>query len=544
MTAKLGLDQSAYQTGLATASRAADKFAAHMGSSLRGLGGTLAGAFAFDRLIAGFNTAIDKGDQLQDIAEKFGLSASKLQMLGNAASVYGSSVENVSSGLNKLSLAQQKAIAGDEGLRDTFQEVGVSIQDLMSMSPEDIFLRIADSFKSGANDGRQFLIVNELLGKAQTDLIKVMNQGSTAIMEQGNAMGVWSDSTIARLSAASDNIKTLQNAFTIGFGEIIGATIDLVEYYRKNPMALVTKSFDEVEKAMAFQDQLAKPLGRPGSAAAAGADEETPTERKQREDDQEKADVAAAKFELKMIEAAAEAKAKATELARKFEEKTAQDAADLKKKNEEEAADQEARYQEELFRAEMDAIEFEYSERRRQREAREKLETSAAEARRGAAGGLLGASRAGQSAMQVAEKQRAREVNRENFRTQQAAFTSAAEQESSRTGLNLTAQDMRKRAAAGEAARANPSMADRNNAAQMGMDPGEFAAQRASFKAGLGNAAAGMSSKEIDSQFRNKLQKDAEQQKQGKASGGGQGDIYKLLEETLRKLTSAPVINI
>jgi hypothetical protein len=215
-TAKLALDASGLDRGLQSATASLDRFAKQTGS-------VLAGAFAFDKLIAGFSSAIEKGDQLQDIAEKFGVSASKLQMLGNAASVFGSGVDQVSAGLNKLSLAQQKAVSGEAGaeaLVATFAEVGISLEELRSMSAEDIFLRIADSFASGANDGRQFVIVNELLGKAQTDLIKVLNQGSAAIIEQGNSMGVFSDETIASLSELSDQIKILQNNMTMGFGNV------------------------------------------------------------------------------------------------------------------------------------------------------------------------------------------------------------------------------------------------------------------------------------------------------------------------------------
>jgi len=215
-TAKLALDASGLDRGLQSATASLDRFAKQTGS-------VLAGAFAFDKLIAGFSSAIEKGDQLQDIAEKFGVSASKLQMLGNAASVFGSGVEQVSAGLNKLSLAQQKAVSGETGseaLVATFAEVGISLEELSTMGAEDIFLKIADSFASGANDGRQFVIVNELLGKAQTDLIKVLNQGSAAIVEQGNSMGVFSDETIASLSELSDQIKLLQNNITIGFGNL------------------------------------------------------------------------------------------------------------------------------------------------------------------------------------------------------------------------------------------------------------------------------------------------------------------------------------
>jgi len=226
LVAKVGLDKSAFSTGLSALQNEVKSFSSEVKNML-------AGGFAVGSLFEGLKGAIEKGDQLQDVAEKFGVSASKLQMLGNAASVYGSSVENISAGLNKLSLAQQKATSGDEGLIATFKEVGVSIEDLKSMGPEDIFLKISDSFASGANDGRQFVLVNELLGKAQTDLIKVMNQGSVAIIDQGNAMGVWSDETISSLSAASDTIKTLQNLFTVAFGNIASFLTPAITAYQK-----------------------------------------------------------------------------------------------------------------------------------------------------------------------------------------------------------------------------------------------------------------------------------------------------------------------
>jgi hypothetical protein len=232
LQASIGLNRSDFEAGLGSLKSQVSKFSSE-------IGGILAGGFAVGSIFEGLKGAIEKGDQLQDVAEKFGVSASKLQMLGNAASVYGSSVENISAGLNKLSLAQQKATSGDEGLIASFKEAGVSLENLKSMGPEDIFLKISDSFASGANDGRQFVLVNELLGKAQTDLIKVMNQGSGAIIEQGNAMGVWSDETISSLSAASDAIKTLQNIFTVAFGSIASLLMPVVNGYQKFVEVLV-----------------------------------------------------------------------------------------------------------------------------------------------------------------------------------------------------------------------------------------------------------------------------------------------------------------
>lgn len=232
-TAKLALDASGFDRGLKSAQSSVTSFAKQAGSAL-------AGAFAFNKIIQGFSTAIEKADQLQDIAEKFGVSASKLQLLGNAASVFGSGIEQVSAGLNKLSLAQQKALAGDKGLQGSFQEVGLSLDELRGMKPEDILLKISDSFASGANEGRQFIIVNELLGKAQSDLIKVLNQGSDAIIKQGESMGVLTDDQIASLSEMSDAIKTLQITLQNSFGIMAVAIVPVRDSFLQFAYELTT----------------------------------------------------------------------------------------------------------------------------------------------------------------------------------------------------------------------------------------------------------------------------------------------------------------
>ena len=273
-TAKLALDASGFDRGLSVAQSSVMRFA-------KTTGGLIAGAFALDKIIAGFSSAIEKGDQLQDIAEKFGVSASKLQLLGNAASVFGSGIDQVSAGLNKLSLAQQKALAGDNGLANTFAEVGISLDDLRSMRPEDILLKISDSFASGANEGRQFIIVNELLGKAQTDLIKVLNQGSAAIIEQGENIGVYTDEQIASLSALSDSLKKFQNLTSLAFGVAATAIMNAVEAYsRFAAIRPLIKFFDQAKPGTSKAGKGAMDVTESADAMAAVADEKKKLDKK------------------------------------------------------------------------------------------------------------------------------------------------------------------------------------------------------------------------------------------------------------------------
>jgi hypothetical protein len=327
-TAKLALDASGLDRGLASAQDSVSRFAKQAGQAL-------VGAFAFGKIIQGFSTAIEKGDELQDIAEKFGVSASKLQMLGNAASVFGSGLDQVSAGLNKLSLAQQKAVSGESGseaLVDTFAEVGISLEELRSITAEDIFLKIADSFASGANDGRQFVIVNELLGKAQTDLIKVLNQGSEAIIEQGNAIGVFSNETIAQLSAASDSIKKFQNLLSVGFGVAASKIMQAVEAYgRFAAIKPIIKFFDDTKE-------------QPKAKRERQGDLPNKTALQTQQKELEKIAKEEATQELKLIEARISGEEAAKKILADFEEKESKD----KLKRDKDRADELANYKKKL----------------------------------------------------------------------------------------------------------------------------------------------------------------------------------------------------
>jgi hypothetical protein len=210
-TAKLALDASGFDRGLHQANASLDKFAKQAGS-------ILAGGFAFDKIIAGFSSAIEKGDQLQDLANRFGISASALQEVGNAASLSGAGVEDVASAMNKLAVNAGKAIGGDDAMIESFQKLGLSVSDLKNMSPQDIFFKLSEAVAGASDPLEAFAMAQEVAGKSVGALMETLRMGPAAIQEMGSGMGVWSDETIAQLGAASDEIKKFQNTMVIAFG--------------------------------------------------------------------------------------------------------------------------------------------------------------------------------------------------------------------------------------------------------------------------------------------------------------------------------------
>ncbi|NDB95042.1 MAG: hypothetical protein EBZ78_02605 [Verrucomicrobia bacterium] len=210
-TAKLALEKSSFENGLKEAENAVNKFA-------KQTAGILTGAFAFDKILSGLSSAIDKGDQLQDLANRFGISASALQEVGNAASLSGAGVEDVASAMNKLAVNAGKAIGGDDAMIASFEKLGLTVSDLQGMSPQDIFFKLSEAVASANDPLEAFAQAQEVAGKSVGALMETLRMGPDAIQQMGQGMGTWSDDTIAQLAAASDEIKSFQNTMMIAFG--------------------------------------------------------------------------------------------------------------------------------------------------------------------------------------------------------------------------------------------------------------------------------------------------------------------------------------
>ena len=255
--ARLSLDNSPYKQGLAEANAAMDKFSANIGHGLKDLGKVFAGAFAFEKIIGGFERSISEGAKFADLATRFGISASSIQKLGNAASLSGASVEDVASAMNKLAKNAGSAIGGNQKLQQTFQEIGLSVDDLIKMTPEQLFLKLSEAVHSGSLGSRDFAIAMELAGKNAGVLMEVLRSGPEDIEHVGKSMGVMSDETTESLKKAEDAIKKFNTIATVGFGTVLAAFMDIVAALKENPLHF----FD--------QDALEKDIERMHAAQAA-----------------------------------------------------------------------------------------------------------------------------------------------------------------------------------------------------------------------------------------------------------------------------------
>jgi hypothetical protein len=170
--------------------------------------------------------AIQTAGQLNDLSQQLGVSAKFLQEMKFAAEMGGASLSDVESGLQKIQIARQKALGGNDELVAAFESLGVSSEQLKSSRIEDIFMQIGRSFEGGANPEELVAAFTQIAGKGAGSLIPAMASGLADAAEQARNLGlVMSDDVVRSLDDANDRVEIMMKRLETGMGVVIAEFI-------------------------------------------------------------------------------------------------------------------------------------------------------------------------------------------------------------------------------------------------------------------------------------------------------------------------------
>lgn len=200
----LGIKNAPFKAGLAAARAEAQKFREDLRSEF-------AAALTFAGLAEAIKGTIEYGDTIADLSQRFGIGAESLQRWGNVAEENGASLEGVAKSMNKLIIAQDKALAGDEALRADFAALGVSIEDLKRLSPDELMRKIGGGSLKAAE-------LVSVMGKSALELIPTLQAVADGTAEFGAVMD---EATIETLGEASDRIKRISGTLRSWFGSAL-----------------------------------------------------------------------------------------------------------------------------------------------------------------------------------------------------------------------------------------------------------------------------------------------------------------------------------
>lgn len=167
--------------GLDRAGQRLEKWAA--GVNAVGIRMLAAGTAIVAPLAAASKVFATMGDELAKASTRTGVSVEKLSALKYAADQSGSSLEGLEGGLRKMSKFVVEAAKGSDTARGTLRNLGLTFDDLKSLSPDEQFVAIAEALSKVQNPTVKAALAMEVFGKGATELIPLMDGGAAGINE-------------------------------------------------------------------------------------------------------------------------------------------------------------------------------------------------------------------------------------------------------------------------------------------------------------------------------------------------------------------------
>lgn len=174
-----------------------------------GLAGLTAGAVAAGGALAAMGIqAIDAVGDSIDAAKKLGLGYNQLKALEFAAVKSGVGIEGLNTALEKMSDTIASAQNGDAGGMKALASIGVSVEKLDRLRPEQRFEAIANAINRIQDPGQKIEAALNIFGKSGAALVNVFTGVDGAIAQAAEKLklfgGYMSDFSLATIAAAGD----------------------------------------------------------------------------------------------------------------------------------------------------------------------------------------------------------------------------------------------------------------------------------------------------------------------------------------------------
>lgn len=188
-------------------------------------------------VIDGAKETANFGDVIDKTSQKLGLSASAYQEWDYVMNLAGTDMQSMTTGLKTLTNKLDDAKNGSESAQAMFAALGISMDEINTMSREDLFGETIKGFQGMADSTERAALANDLFGRSGQDLTPLFNQSAEATQEQierAREYGmVMSDDLVKASAAFVDSQTTLKN--TLGglknrlMGEFLPALTDVTD---------------------------------------------------------------------------------------------------------------------------------------------------------------------------------------------------------------------------------------------------------------------------------------------------------------------------
>lgn len=245
------------------------KMGQQMGVAFAGVSAVITGAFG-----GVVNAAMDVGSAIKDAADKTGIGAEELQRLKYAAEQSGVSFEQLQGALVRMNKGLGEAAQTGKGpLVDALKLVGMTIEQLQGMTPDQQFLQLANAIQSVTDPAQRTALAMDLFGKSGANLLPMFLEGAQGIQQLGQQaqdLGlILSSDAVSATEAFGDKWETLKGQFQAMAVQVGSALIPILDRLMPSIQGIVASITNWIAENPALVETLGTIAG--GVAIAMGA---------------------------------------------------------------------------------------------------------------------------------------------------------------------------------------------------------------------------------------------------------------------------------
>tara|TARA_Y100000310_G_scaffold263591_1_gene273863 strand:+ start:365 stop:2062 length:1698 start_codon:yes stop_codon:yes gene_type:complete len=204
-------------------------------SGLGAAGGAMIAAAGVGAIGSKMKGSMEMGKSIQDNAKAVGITAEAMQEWDYIFSRAGLETQDVSDAFATLADRSEDAMAGAQSMVDDFALVGISVDDLRSKKPDELFQMFADGVRNSSDQNKALASVvrtlGDDLGRRLIPMLKEGSGGLTAMKEEARGLGiVMSGETIDSLAKMDDSVTKFKKQWNAEWGEITAGSAKAFQF--------------------------------------------------------------------------------------------------------------------------------------------------------------------------------------------------------------------------------------------------------------------------------------------------------------------------
>jgi hypothetical protein len=147
-------------------------------------------------VVASFGAAVKAfstfGDQMDKMRSRTGFTARTLSALAHAADTSGTSIQAVEKAIRGMQRGFLSAEMGSSAMVETLGQLGISLDEIQKLSPEDQFMTLSQAIADVDDPSRRAALSMRVFGKSGVDLLPMLAEGAAgirAMMKEAEELG-------------------------------------------------------------------------------------------------------------------------------------------------------------------------------------------------------------------------------------------------------------------------------------------------------------------------------------------------------------------